>query len=107
MWFGLKLFPHILSVEFKKYKNSTLRMGGRRRRRRRRQGEEIREIKGRRGITDFKLVCDSTNNTAAVIDRNEFIANVFVNPARSINFVTLNFVAVRTGVDFTEIVGTV
>ncbi|HAI37562.1 MAG TPA: hypothetical protein DCM40_05265, partial [Maribacter sp.] len=67
----------------------------------------LREIKGRRGITDFKLVCDSTNNTAAVIDRNEFIANVFVKPARSINFVTLNFVAVRTGVDFTEIVGTV
>ena len=67
----------------------------------------LREIKGRRGITDFKLVCDSTNNTSAVIDRNEFIANVFVKPARSINFVTLNFVAVRTGVDFTEIVGTV
>ena len=67
----------------------------------------LREIKGRRGITDFKLVCDSTNNTAAVIDRNEFIANVFVKPARSINFVTLNFVGVRTGVDFTEIVGTV
>ena len=67
----------------------------------------LREIKGRRGITDFKLVCDATNNTAAVIDRNEFIANVFVKPARSINFVTLNFVGVRTGVDFTEIVGTV
>ena len=67
----------------------------------------LREIKGRRGITDFKLVCDTTNNTAAVIDRNEFIANVFVKPARSINYVTLNFVGVRTGVDFEEVVGTV
>ena len=67
----------------------------------------LREIQGRRGITDFKVVCDSTNNTAAVIDRNEFIANVFVKPARSINYVTLNFVAVRTGVDFTEVAGTV
>ena len=67
----------------------------------------LREIKGRRGITDFRVVCDETNNTAAVIDRNEFIANVFIKPARSINFVTLNFVAVRTGVDFEEVVGTV
>lgn len=67
----------------------------------------LREIQGRRGITDFKVVCDSTNNTAAVVDRNEFIANIFIKPARSINFVTLNFVAVRTGVDFEEVVGTV
>lgn len=67
----------------------------------------LREIRGRRGITDFKVVCDSTNNTAAVIDRNEFIANIFVKPARSVNYVTLNFVAVRTGVDFTEVAGTV
>jgi len=67
----------------------------------------LREIQGRRGITDFKVVCDATNNTAAVIDRNEFIANVFIKPARSINYVTLNFVAVRTGVDFEEVVGTV
>jgi len=67
----------------------------------------LREIKGRRGITDFRVVCDETNNTAAVIDRNEFIANVFIKPARSINFVTLNFVAVRTGVEFSEVVGTV
>lgn len=67
----------------------------------------LREIKGRRGITDFRVVCDETNNTAAVIDRNEFIASVFIKPARSINFVTLNFVAVRTGVDFEEVVGTV
>ena len=67
----------------------------------------LREIQGRRGITDFKVVCDSTNNGAAVIDRNEFIANIFVKPARSINYVTLNFVAVRTGVDFEEVAGTV
>ena len=67
----------------------------------------LREVKGRRGITDFKVVCDETNNTAAIVDRNEFIANIFIKPARSINFVTLNFVAVRTGVDFEEVVGTV
>ncbi len=67
----------------------------------------LREVKGRRGITDFKVVCDETNNTPAVVDRNEFIANIFIKPARSINYVTLNFVAVRTGVDFEEVVGTV
>lgn len=67
----------------------------------------LREIKGRRGITDFRVVCDETNNTPAVIDRNEFVANIFVKPARSINYITLNFVAVRTGVDFEEVVGTV
>jgi len=67
----------------------------------------LREVKGRRGITDFRVVADETNNTAAVIDRNEFIANIFIKPARSINYVTLNFVAVRTGVDFEEVVGTV
>jgi phage tail sheath protein FI len=65
----------------------------------------LRDIKGRRGITDFRVVCDETNNTGAVIDRNEFVATVLVKPARSINFVTLNFVAVRTGVDFAEIAG--
>ena len=59
----------------------------------------LREVKGRRGITDFRVVADETNNTPAVIDRNEFIASIFIKPARSINFVTLNFVAVRTGVD--------
>jgi phage tail sheath protein FI len=67
----------------------------------------LREIKGRRGITDFRVVCDETNNTAAVIDSNQFIASVFIKPARSINYVTLNFVAVRTGVDFDEVVGLV
>lgn len=67
----------------------------------------LREIQGRRGITDFRVVCDETNNTAAVIDANRFIASCFIKPARSINFITLNFVAVRTGVDFDEVVGTV
>ena len=67
----------------------------------------MREIKGRRGITDFRVVCDETNNTAAVIDNNQFIASVFIKPARSINYVSLNFVAVRTGVDFDEVVGLV
>jgi hypothetical protein len=67
----------------------------------------LREVKGRRGITDFRVVADETNNTPAVIDRNEFVASIFIKPARSINYVTLNFVAVRTGVDFEEVVGTV
>jgi len=65
----------------------------------------LREIKGRRGITDFRVVCDETNNTTAVIDRNEFIANIFIKPSRSINYITLNFVAVRSGVDFEEVAG--
>jgi len=67
----------------------------------------LREVKGRRGITDFRVVADETNNTPEVIDRNEFVASIFIKPARSINYVTLNFVAVRTGVDFEEVVGTV
>lgn len=67
----------------------------------------LREIQGRRGITDFRVQCDETNNTPAVVDRNEFIASIFIKPARSINYVTLNFVAVRTGVEFEEVVGTV
>lgn len=67
----------------------------------------LREIKGRRGITDFRVVCDETNNTANVIDTNNFVASIFIKPARSINFITLNFVATRTGVEFEEIVGTV
>ena len=67
----------------------------------------LREIQGARGITDFRVVCDETNNTPAVVDRNEFVASVFIKPARSINYITLNFVAVRSGVDFEEVVGTV
>jgi phage tail sheath protein FI len=64
----------------------------------------LREIKGRRGITDFLVVCDSTNNTADVIDRNEFVGDIYIKPARSINFIQLNFVAVGTGVAFSEVV---
>ena len=65
----------------------------------------LRDVQGRRGITDFSVVCDSTNNTGEVIDRNEFIADIFIKPARSINFITLNFIAVRTGVSFSEVGG--
>ena len=65
----------------------------------------LRDIQGRRGITDFSVVCDETNNTGEVIDRNEFVADIFIKPARSINFITLNFIAVRTGVDFSEVGG--
>jgi len=67
----------------------------------------LREIQGRRGITDFLVVCDESNNTPAVIDSNRFVASMFIKPARSINYVTLNFVAVRTGIDFQEVVGIV
>ena len=65
----------------------------------------LRDIQGRRGITDFSVVADGTNNTGEVIDRNEFVADIFVKPARSINFISLNFIAVRTGVSFTEVGG--
>ena len=65
----------------------------------------LRDVQGRRGIFDFKVVCDSTNNTGEVIDRNEFIGDIYVKPARSINFITLNFIAVRTGVAFSEVGG--
>jgi len=65
----------------------------------------LRDVQGRRGITDFLVVCDSTNNTGEVIDRNEFRADIFIKPARSINFITLNFVATRTGVAFSEVAG--
>jgi phage tail sheath protein FI len=65
----------------------------------------LREVQGRRGITDFLVVCDETNNTGEVIDRNEFIAEIFVKPTRSINFITLSFIATRTGVSFDEVAG--
>jgi hypothetical protein len=65
----------------------------------------LRDIKGRRGITDFAVVCDATNNTGAIIDSNQFVADIYIKPARSINFITLNFIATRTGVEFSEIVG--
>ena len=67
----------------------------------------LREVQGQRGITDFRVVCDETNNTAAVIDANRFVASIFIKPARSINYITLNFVDVRTGVEFEEVVGSV
>jgi hypothetical protein len=65
----------------------------------------LRDVQGRRGIYDFKVVCDTTNNTGEVIDRNEFIGDIYIKPAKSINFIQLNFIAVRTGVEFSEIVG--
>jgi len=67
----------------------------------------LRDVKSKRGITDFLVVCDETNNTPAVVDRNEFVADIFIKPTRSINFIGLTFVATRTGVNFEEIVGTV
>ena len=65
----------------------------------------LRDVQGRRGITDFLVVSDETNNTGEVIDRNEFVGDIYIKPARSINFIQLNFVAVRTGVEFSEVVG--
>jgi len=65
----------------------------------------LRDVQGRRGITDFQVVVDGTNNTGEVIDRNEFVGDIYIKPARSINFIQLNFVAVRTGVEFSEVVG--
>ena len=65
----------------------------------------LRDVQGRRGITDFLVVCDETNNTGDVIDRNEFRADIFVKPTRSINFITLQFIATRTGVAFEEVIG--
>ena len=67
----------------------------------------LRDVKSKRGITDFLVVCDETNNTPAVVDRNEFVADIFIKPTRSINFIGLTFIATRTGVNFEEIVGTV
>ena len=65
----------------------------------------LRDVKGRRGITDFKVVCDGTNNTGNIIDTNKFVADIYIKPARSINYITLNFIATRTGVEFSEIAG--
>jgi len=64
----------------------------------------LREIQGRQGITDFKVICDTTNNTNEVINRNEFVGDIYIKPARSINFIQLNFIAIRSGVEFNEIV---
>lgn len=65
----------------------------------------LRDVQGRRGIYDFRVVCDDSNNTGEVIDRNEFVGDIYVKPAKSINFIQLNFVAVRSGVEFSEVVG--
>jgi phage tail sheath protein FI len=65
----------------------------------------LREVQGRRGIYDFRVVCDTTNNTPEIIDSNQFVGDIYIKPARSINFIQLNFVAVRTGVSFQEVVG--
>ena len=67
----------------------------------------MREIQGRRGLIDYYVQCDELNNTPEVIDRNELVATMFIKPSRSINYITLNFVATRTGIDFDEIVGRV
>ena len=63
----------------------------------------LRDVQGRRGITDFKVVCDETNNTGEVVDRNEFVADIYIKPARAINFIQLNFVATRSGISFEEV----
>ena len=65
----------------------------------------LRDVQAKRGIQDYVVICDSTNNTAAVIDNNEFVADIYIKPARSINFIGLNFIATKTGVDFEEIIG--
>ena len=67
----------------------------------------LRDVQSKRGIQDYVVICDETNNTAAVIDNNEFIADIFVKPARSINFIGLTFIATRTGVSFEEVIGSV
>ena len=67
----------------------------------------LRDVQANRGIFDFVVICDETNNTAAVIDANEFVADIFIKPARSINFIGLTFVATRTGVAFEEVIGSV
>jgi hypothetical protein len=63
----------------------------------------LRDVQGRRGITDFRVKCDDSNNTGQVIDANEFVADIFVKPNRSINYITLNFVAARSGINFSEV----
>lgn len=65
----------------------------------------LRDVQGRRGIYDFKVVCDETNNTPEVVDSNRFVGDIYIKPARSINYIQLNFVAVRSGVEFSEITG--
>jgi hypothetical protein len=63
------------------------------------------EIRSRRGVTDFLVVCDETNNTPSVIDRNEFVAEIYIKPTRSINYITVTLTATKTGVSFSEVIG--
>jgi phage tail sheath protein FI len=65
----------------------------------------LRDVQGRRGITEFRVVCNETNNTPEVIDANRFVGDIYIKPARAINFIQLNFVAVRSGIAFSEITG--
>ena len=67
--------------------------------------DSLRDVQGRRGLYDFKVICNESNNTGEVIDRNEFVADIFLKPAKSINFIQLNFIATRTGINFSEIGG--
>jgi len=67
----------------------------------------LRDVQSKRGIFDFRVICDETNNTAAIIDSNEFVADIFIKPSRSINFIGLTFVATRTGISFDEVIGSV
>ena len=67
----------------------------------------LRNIQAQRGIQDYRVVCDRTNNTAAIIDNNEFVADIYIKPSRSINFIGLTFVATRSGIEFNEVVGNV
>ena len=68
-------------------------------------GSYLQEIQARRGLTDYLVVCDTSNNTPEVIDRNEFVAELYLKPTRSINYVTVTVTATRTGVSFAEVVG--
>ena len=63
----------------------------------------LRDVQGRRGIYDFRVVCDGTNNDSQVVDANQFVADIFIQPAKSINFIQLNFIATRTGIAFEEV----
>ena len=67
----------------------------------------LRDIQAKRGLVDFRVICDTTNNTPDIIDNNEFRADIFLKPTKSINYITLTFVATRTGVDFEEVIGRV
>jgi phage tail sheath protein FI len=65
----------------------------------------LRDVQAKRGVQDYRLICDESNNTAAIIDNNEFVADIYIKPSRSINFIGLTFVATRTGVSFSEVIG--